>query len=632
MPLRAFCPDCGAVYDVSEEAIGRTARCTKCGMRFLVPRPDARGVATRGIAAPLPVPDPAPATPLPRRPPAVPPPLPHPTFADEEPDDKPQAVPPRGRRSPAPLILAGLAALVLLLGGGGTLAYFLWPQKAELDNTSNDTAGPADATSPGNRLDDAGGQSKAKEPEPAKVVPATPKESEPPGPPGVVKSVPAAQGSPPGGVRPSPLSADREERPLPDAVGDVCAGGAGRYLILGIPKARKLGVFDATAARVVKYLPLAEEDSKFAAGRDKLIVVAPKAGLIERYDLNTLEKEVTAPLPYTGKVHAVLMGSATSGPVLIGMSGMARERASSTYVFFDPRTLKELEYDWQGDGPDRDRNIGFNDTTVVSRLGADGRLLTWWLPGLSSGQYSMVIEGNRLKGPFDGGQSGYALPGPGGDVVFTPGRVLSTEMKPVGPEGKYNPDGGTYYLPAANGRWYLAIQRGRRRGAPSDAPLEVTLDLHLQGADRPLASFRDLKGLALPEAGIMYGPDQWFHFVPDANLLVTLAPARDKLVLYKLDIEVALQTSDTDYLVVLSTPPATATRGKSFTYPVAVKARRGGVKISLDAGPPGMKIDGKGELTWEVPRDFEEKDVSVILTVSDATGQEVFHTFRLVVE
>src|SRR5262245_1220426 len=127
MPLRAFCPDCGAVYDVSEDAIGCTARCDKCGLRFIIPRPDARGMATRGVAVPRPVPDPAPAPPPPRRQPATPPPLPPRTFADEGPVDEPEPPPPRSRGSSVPLILAGLAALILVVGAGGTLAYFLWP-------------------------------------------------------------------------------------------------------------------------------------------------------------------------------------------------------------------------------------------------------------------------------------------------------------------------------------------------------------------------------------------------------------------------------------------------------------------------------------------------------------------------
>jgi len=628
MVPRVFCPDCGAVHQLPEDLIGQTTTCTNCGSRFLVPRPDIRGVATRG-AAPPPLPTPPPPPP---RPAPVPPPIPLSPYVEDEPaendEDEIVSLAPV-RRSRLPLIVAAIAGLALL-GGGVGLAYFagLWPKKADSavaqdDGKPADNGGPADeankSVTPLPKKDPADPKGNTAGPKTKDVAPGT---IEPdPG--------PLARAD---GIRPAPLTADREERALPETVGDVCAGGAGRYLILALPKLGKLGVFDVNEAKVVKYLPLAEADAKFAAGRDKLIIVAPKAGTIERYSLTTFEKEVTAALPYTGKLHAVLMGSATDGPVLVAMSGMNRERAASTYVFFDQKTLKELVCDWQGDGPDRDRNLGFGDTQVVSRLSADGRVLTWWLPGLSSGQYAMRIDGTRLKGPYDGGQNGYALPGPDGEAVYTPGRVLSAEMKRAGPEAKYNPDGGTYFLPAAHGRWYLAVQRYRRRDLPSNAPLEIALDLYLQGADRPLATVRDLKGLALPETGISSGPDQWLHFVPAANLLVAIPPARDKLVLYKLDIEAALAQSETDYLVVLSTPPPTATRGKAYTYPLEVKARKGGVKVKVDAGPPGMKIDGKGVLTWDVPKSFDDNEASVILTVTDATGQEIFHTFRVVVE
>ena len=45
-----------------------------------------------------------------------------------------------------------------------------------------------------------------------------------------------------------------------------------------------------------------------------------------------------------------------------------------------------------------------------------------------------------------------------------------------------------------------------------------------------------------------------------------------------------------------------------------------------------MKVSPSGSLTWAVPRDFGEREVTVILTVRDAAGQEVFHTFRLAVK
>src|SRR5262249_6719144 len=54
-----------------------------------------------------------------------------------------------------------------------------------------------------------------------------------------------------GGPRPAPLKEEREERALPSSIADVCVGGGGRFLLLHLPRERKLAVFDANEARVV---------------------------------------------------------------------------------------------------------------------------------------------------------------------------------------------------------------------------------------------------------------------------------------------------------------------------------------------------------------------------------------------
>jgi hypothetical protein len=43
-----------------------------------------------------------------------------------------------------------------------------------------------------------------------------------------------------------------------------------------------------------------------------------------------------------------------------------------------------------------------------------------------------------------------------------------------------------------------------------------------------------------------------------------------------------------------------------------------------------MKLGG-GKLTWDVPKGLAEQEADVILTVSDASGQEIFHTFKVAV-
>jgi hypothetical protein len=69
-----------------------------------------------------------------------------------------------------------------------------------------------------------------------------------------------------------------------------------------------------------------------------------------------------------------------------------------------------------------------------------------------------------------------------------------------------------------------------------------------------------------------------------------------------------------------------------YQYQLVVKSKKGGVKFKLESGPKEMKMDGNGLLTWQVPAGNAAKETDVIVTVSDATGQEMFHTFKVGVQ
>src|SRR5262249_49729969 len=69
----------------------------------------------------------------------------------------------------------------------------------------------------------------------------------------------------------------------------------------------------------------------------------------------------------------------------------------------------------------------------------------------------------------------------------------------------------------------------------------------------------------------------------------------------------------------------------TLTYSPVVKAKKGGVKLRLQAGPDGMKLTPENALDWPVPTDYREDSAGVILSVSDGSGQEVFHNFRLTI-
>jgi hypothetical protein len=79
----------------------------------------------------------------------------------------------------------------------------------------------------------------------------------------------------------------------------------------------------------------------------------------------------------------------------------------------------------------------------------------------------------------------------------------------------------------------------------------------------------------------------------------------------------------------MSQPPPVAKKGETWTYQLAVLSRKGGVTYRVDSGPKGMEVSPRGLIRWQVPARTEETEVSVIVTVTDKAGQEVYHTFTL---
>ena len=63
-----------------------------------------------------------------------------------------------------------------------------------------------------------------------------------------------------------------------------------------------------------------------------------------------------------------------------------------------------------------------------------------------------------------------------------------------------------------------------------------------------------------------------------------------------------------------------------------VRSKQGVVKMTLDAGPTGMKLQGNGKLVWKVPRGKRLQTESIIISITDKTEQQIFHSFDLNVE
>jgi hypothetical protein len=423
-------------------------------------------------------------------------------------------------------------------------------------------------------------------------------------------------------LEPVVLDRDTVVRPLPAPVSDLAVGGGGRYLILRLPAARTLAVFDVTRTRIVHSIPVADDDIRFAAGQDKLLIVHPSSGLVQRWDLNTLKREAVAKLPFKERVHTVAMGSASAGPLFLGGVPAAGSEQPAQVSLLDVQTLKLM--------PVKVERCIF-DGPRPARASANGKVFTSWRTDATpQGVLIWVLEGDRLRVYNGGGSAGGLFPGPDGKWVFSSGQgIFSHEGKHL--EGS-DKDFRVGAVPAHGSAFFLGVRILNRFRPAGDEGKGLTV--FLAGDWRPivtLPALNELRGIIDPWGRDGLTVDKRLHFIPDAKLIITLPKGNDRLVLHHFDVDEALAKSGINYLLVTSQPPARAQRGQRLTYTVAAKAKAGGVTYQLESGPPGMTLTPQGQLRWDVPANYAGGETSVIIAVRDASGQQIFHTFRLTV-
>jgi hypothetical protein len=440
-------------------------------------------------------------------------------------------------------------------------------------------------------------------------------------------------------ARTSPSAVDvgirkKTVRLLPSPAADAAVGGGGRYLILFLPRERQLAIFDAGQARVVKYLSVPDDHLKFTAGRDKLIVALPGQGVLLRYNLNTFEREqLVSSLPFRGRIDNVCMGCASGGPLLVEASeeGNGPFRRKSIH-FLDIATFKEIEarLDPQHFGA----GMGL-DFQGEYRASPDGKFFTMWRTNVSpQGIQTLIVGQHEITGKYEHSDAGYLAPGADGRTLFTAYGLYSLQqLRPLQDDASRRQS----VLPAASGNYYV-------RFAPGES--NTTVEVLMAGDEQPLVELHDIDGLAkgkpqgpgyyVPDplglgnqGRTPFGTDKRFFFLPESKLIVVIPAAADRLLLHPFDVEEALEKSGRNYLVVTSQPPLAATKGTTYTYALKVRSKRGGLKYKLEAAPTGMTLSPGGTVSWEVPTGFVEAQTNVLISITDASGQERFHSFTL---
>ncbi len=404
---------------------------------------------------------------------------------------------------------------------------------------------------------------------------------------------------------PAPTAA-KVTKQLPDTFSDAVVAGGGRYLVFQMPKLKKLAVFDVAEAKVVNYIPLAEDKATFAAGLDCVIVGLPGAGRLERWSLTTFEREKNVSV--AGEIRGLVMGHASTWAVVVDG------------VFLDPVTLKPLPltYIWDRNEKGQRAWVAHEWPMIAS---ADGTVFGRWASNQSPTECALrVVEGNEVR-LVRGWNQMHVIPGPNGRWVYTTKGAITRELKVAhADDEKYG-----YCLPAMSGDYFLSLTSANERDKTGG-----TFTVYHRGMKGPIGK------LEKADHGLVFngwdrepaGPWSRVFFIPEAKVIAVLPVSNDRVVLHKFDLDDALEKSGLDYLFVASTPPRAAKPGAPLAYPLAVKSKHGGVTYKVDSGPKGMTVSAAGVVTWAVPADTTGEQ-TVVLSIKDKAGNEAFHSFVL---
>jgi hypothetical protein len=358
---------------------------------------------------------------------------------------------------------------------------------------------------------------------------------------------------------PGPVADDRQGcLRLAGAVTDLAVGGGGRCVLLAMGRRKELALFDVSAARVVKTLPLADEAVLVAAGATQAVLVYPGLGFLHRIDLGTGAQDGQARIPVSGRVTAVAMGSDSAGPILAAWSPAYRRDPNIHHYFslISLDTLKVLDVrSARGEpgGPDPPPLDGWNGLAPIPgvvvpfelngrkslhlRASAGGDVFGLWDTNNSpDGLATLTLRRGEARVFYEHSTSNHVVPGPDGRTIYT------GALGRVDPGGKPLDRLGDWIafprmIPSTDPKYYLAVSLPRSDpGAP-----KVVLTFHETGTDRvrghldePLDDF--VSGSSPSNSPAMEDRnaldfDRRFLWVPAAELLVLIPPTDDRLIL-----------------------------------------------------------------------------------------------------
>jgi hypothetical protein len=327
------------------------------------------------------------------------------------------------------------------------------------------------------------------------------------------KSTPSRLDLPPGPVAPIAARFEKSEVALPGAVADVAVGGAGKYLVLHLAAQERMAVFDVNQAKVIHELPLPAGKVHVVAGLSHAVVVAPKAGAIELWNLASGTKEATplVPLLAEDEILGIGMGSASAVPLVVSQRKLKRT------LSIDLASGAVTELHWTNWRP--------NNAWGPAELSCtpDGSIVIGWGGGWSGMETITMRQGRQVansdKFEFYGD---FALPSADGVRLFTPQAVVNLRDLSA---RKIELLKNAYQVPARDADYFVALYSGRWKSETARKDTPICQLVFCREDAKPVFTLEE--GEWQNVTGLPW--EKCVHYYPGLKLLVCLD--KERLVL-----------------------------------------------------------------------------------------------------
>jgi hypothetical protein len=416
---------------------------------------------------------------------------------------------------------------------------------------------------------------------------------------------------------------------LPNTMKDLCRAASGRFLLVSMGNLPSLAIIDLDQAQIVKILPLPSQEALVAGTNEHFFVWDPIKNNLNRYSLQSLEIEASAPVPFEGKPLSICAGEASDGPLAIIVLIQKDNLNFNDWVFVDPIKLKSIPYEINGESrTDKIKTINQGGSGPSLRASADGRVFgAWGFGGSPTGVLVASFADRFLTPRYEHNSMGHVVPTSDGMHLLTEsGGVLNRSLSGIEPLTGQQ----AVLFPSSHPIIYLSLL-GRRPGEDQTPIINTKGIVRMVGAEASLASLPPT-GLEPPDASGRYsGPnlDKRLYLDVEAGILVSIPFSDDKILVQPFDLHAELKKTATDYLVATAPKKTMFEPGAIYKNKIQVETNRPNIGYRLLSGPKGMEVTSTGDLIWKVPGLYQQNIVDVILSITSDRDHQTYVAFKL---